>query len=123
MNRFFRSAVLAASLLACAAANAVIPVRGVELPPPPTVQTTPDPKYWAPGTLFPSYVIQTSAGNIECPRRWYEAAVCRDYIPGRDKRPRAFVRKVGGQWIVCSRPNGNEGCVGIRDLPIMVKQD
>jgi hypothetical protein len=92
----------------------------VELPPEPKHKLPPPTTWW--NTNLPSYVIQTSTGRVECPDRWYDAPACRPYVPGRDKRMRAFVRKEG-DWIICPRPVGREGCVGIRQLPNMIEQE
>jgi hypothetical protein len=94
----------------------------VELPPEPKIKVPSPKEWWAPGTRMPAYVIQTSTGLVECPNRFYEAQVCRPYVQGRDKRMRAFVRK-DGDWMVCPRSTGRDGCVGIRELPNMIEQD
>jgi hypothetical protein len=94
----------------------------VELPPEPHHKFPPTQKWWEPGTRLPAYVIVTSTGRVECPNRWYDPPACRPYVPGRDKRMRAFVRKEG-EWMVCPRPAGREGCVGIRQMPNMIEQD
>lgn len=118
-----RTLALAAAALCCASAGAAVTLPpGTDLPPPPNLRVPADPGYWQRGAALPAYVIQTSAGAIECPRRWFEAAACRTYMPGQERRPRAFVRQQGG-WVVCSRPQGAEGCVGIRELPQMIEQD
>lgn len=92
----------------------------VELPPEPKYKLPPSPTWWK--TNLPAYVIQTSTGPMECPERWYDAPSCRPYVKGRDKRMRAFVRKEG-DWMVCPRPAGREGCVGFRQLPNWLEQD
>lgn len=112
-----------AAALASASAHAVIPVRDAELPPPPNLRTPPPTNFWSGNTRFPSYVIQVSTGAVECPRRWYEPGACRDYVPGRDRRPRAFVRKIGDTWMVCPNAQGQAGCGALRAMPNLLEQD
>ncbi|WP_028997110.1 hypothetical protein [Azohydromonas australica] len=94
----------------------------IELPPEPKYKLPPSPTWWAKGTTLPAYVIQTSTGPVECPDRFYDPAACRPYVQGKDKRMRVFVRKEG-EWMICPRPKGREGCVGMRQTPNWVEQD
>jgi hypothetical protein len=110
-----------AALLVLALVSAA-QAASVELPPGPKLYTPPPKGYWDGRTAFPSYVIQTNTGRVECPRRWYEPTACRPYIPGRDRRPRAFVRKEGA-WMVCPRPSGLQGCVGLGGMYPLVEQE
>lgn len=86
-------------------------IRRVELPPGPRNGSRPRPvtEAFAPGVMWPTFVIETDAGLRECPYQWIDSS-CRNYQPGRDKRMRAWVLKLGGRWQVCSRPGVN--CVG-----------
>ena len=94
----------------------------VPLPPGPALQTPPPLDNWKPGTALPAYVIRTDSGVIECPRQWVEPG-CRPYIKGRDRRPRAFVRQVSGQWLKCPDAVALDQCVNLKALPNMREQD
>lgn len=64
---------------------------------------------WRADYFPPTYLIQTAQGWQECPWTWLDAT-CRPYVPGRDKRARGWVLKVGGEWRICPRRDTLTGC-------------
>ena len=100
--------------------------KNVELPPGPkhkgfrNIKRTTDP--WPAGGRLPSFVIETDKGLIECTVRWIDDS-CREYTPGRDKRPRAWVVKHKGAWVNCPRRNSEAGCTPYHSLPTHELQD
>lgn len=96
-------------------------VVAVELPPVPSnVSVIKDP--WKPGLKLPAYVIQTDTGLRECPSPWVDTS-CRDYVPGRDRRMRAFVVKRNGTWMICPRRDSAARCSVRGQMPQMEVQD
>lgn len=98
--------------------------RIVEEPPGPKARAKPPTgdAYWSPGYRAPSYVIATATGLKECGWPWISQG-CRDYIPKRDRRERAWVVKQDGRWIKCPQRDSTVGCVGYYDLPSMLIQE
>lgn len=80
------------------------------------------PSQWDPAYHGTAYVIDTSAGLKECAWPWLDAG-CRDYVPKRERRERAWVVKLGGKWMKCPHRDSTAGCVGYYDLPTMAVQD
>ncbi|WP_157266366.1 hypothetical protein [Azohydromonas aeria] len=110
-------------LAACAATHAGIPNEAVRTMPDGrvVVEQPPGPKWlkkspprpkeeiWTTGYLRPSFLIETERGWQECPQLWVDSS-CREYVPGRDKRMRTWVLKVGGQWRTCPTRDAAAGC-------------
>lgn len=100
--------------------------RKVELPPGPrhkgfqNFSRTADP--WPAGGRLPSFVIDTERGPLECTMRWVDNS-CRTYVPGRDRRPRAWVLKRQGTWTICPRRDSAARCTSYTGLPIHELQD
>ena len=100
--------------------------RKVELPPGPkrqafqNIKRTADP--WPTGSRLPSFVIEADRGLVECRVAWIDES-CRDYVPGRDKRPRAWVMKRDRTWITCPKRASGDGCVPYYGLPVHELQE
>lgn len=100
--------------------------RRVELPPGPkrqgfqNIKRTADP--WPAGSRLPSFVIETDKGTVECRVAWIDES-CRDYLPGRDKRPRAWVMKQNRAWVTCPNRSSSTGCVPYYGLPVHALQE
>ncbi len=98
--------------------------RVVEEPPLPrgsSSPTTPQ-SLWAPGVVSPTYVIDSNQGLRECGWPWLDKG-CRAYVPKQDRRERAWVLKLNGQWMKCPHRDTAKGCVSHSDFPNMVLQD
>lgn len=98
--------------------------RIVEEPPGPKARAKPPTgdSYWNPAYKAHAYVIATATGLKECAWPWISQG-CRDYIPKRDRRERAWVVKQDGRWIKCPQRDTTVGCVGYYDFPAMLIQD
>jgi hypothetical protein len=80
------------------------------------------PSQWNPAFLGASYVIDTATGLKECAWPWLDAG-CRDYVPKRDRRERAWVVKYGGRWMTCPHRDSAAGCVGYYEPAATAVQD
>jgi hypothetical protein len=57
------------------------------------------------------HIIETDRGLVECVEAFVSPGACIPYIPGQNKRMRAWIVKQRGAWMQCPERESNARCV------------
>lgn len=96
--------------------------KKVETPPLPSVLGTPCPASKAGCAGGGWKMLQSAEGLVECTEVFARPGTCRASTYGAEKRSRAWVVKVKGEWRQCERPDVSGRCVSLKSLPISAVQ-
>lgn len=135
MNTHARFFALIALALAVSAASAQF-VKGneavkvmtdgskkVEVPPLPSVALGSPCPAAKPGCAGGGWkMLESEAGLVECTEVFARPATCRPSTYGAEKRSRAWIVKVKGQWMQCAQPDVSGKCVSLKSLPVSAVQ-
>ncbi|MFP5467594.1 MAG: hypothetical protein ACLGG8_08725 [Gammaproteobacteria bacterium] len=67
-------------------------------------------------------MLESDAGLVECTEVFARPTTCRPSTYGVEKRSRAWILKVKGQWMQCAQPDISGKCVSLRSLPVSAVQ-
>ena len=67
-------------------------------------------------------MLESESGLVECTEVFARLATCRPSTYGVEKRSRAWIVKVKGQWVQCARPDISGKCVSLKSLPVSAVQ-
>lgn len=95
----------------------------VEVPPIPSValgSPCPAAKYGCAGGGWK--MLESDSGLVECTEVFARPTTCRPSTYGVEKRSRAWIVKVKGQWLQCAQPDISGKCVSLKSLPVSAVQ-
>ncbi len=97
--------------------------KKVEAPPLPAVALgTPCPAA-KPGCAGGGWkMLESDVGLVECTEVFARPTTCRPSTYGVEKRSRAWIVKVNGQWVQCAQPDISGKCVSLKSLPVSAVQ-
>ena len=95
----------------------------VEVPPlPPVALGSPCPAA-KPGCAGGGWkMLESDSGLVECTEVFARPTTCRPSTYGVEKRSRAWIVKVKGQWVQCAQPDISGKCVSLKSLPVSAVQ-
>jgi hypothetical protein len=67
-------------------------------------------------------MLESIDGLVECTEVFARPDTCRPSTYGTEKRSRAWIVKVKGQWIQCALPDVSGKCVSLKSLPVSAVQ-
>ena len=97
--------------------------KKVETPPLPTASLGSPCPAAKPGCAGGGWkMLETQTGLVECTEVFARPGTCRESTYGAEKRSRAWIVKVKGEWMQCERPDVSGKCVSLKSLPISAVQ-
>jgi hypothetical protein len=97
--------------------------KKVEVPPLPSVALGSPCPAAKPGCAGGGWKMRESdAGLVECTEVFARPTTCRPSTYGVEKRSRAWIVKVKGQWVQCAQPDISGRCVSLKSLPVSAVQ-
>lgn len=95
----------------------------VEVPPLPSVALGSPCPAAKPGCAGGGWkMLESDAGLVECTEVFARPTTCRPSTYGVEKRSRAWIVKVKGQWVQCAQPDISGKCVSLKSLPVSAVQ-
>ena len=67
-------------------------------------------------------MLESADGLVECTEVFARPGTCRSSTYGAEKRSRAWIVKVKGEWAQCERPDISGKCVSLKSFPISAVQ-
>lgn len=67
-------------------------------------------------------MLESDSGLVECTEVFARPTTCRPSTYGAEKRSRAWIVKVKGQWVQCAQPDISGKCVSLKSLPVSAVQ-
>jgi hypothetical protein len=67
-------------------------------------------------------MLESKSGLVECTEVFARPTTCRPSTFGVEKRSRAWIVKVQGQWMQCAQPDISGKCVSLKSLPVSAVQ-
>lgn len=67
-------------------------------------------------------MLESVDGLVECTEVFARPGTCRPSTYGTEKRSRAWIVKVKGQWTQCALPEIGGKCVSLKSLPVSAVQ-
>ena len=67
-------------------------------------------------------MLEIDSGLVECTEVFARPTTCRPSTYGVEKRSRAWIVKVKGQWVQCVQPDISGKCVSLKSLPVSAVQ-
>lgn len=67
-------------------------------------------------------MLEGPTGLVECTEVFARPGTCRDSTYGSEKRSRAWIVKLKGEWMQCERPDVSAKCVSLKSYPISAVQ-
>jgi hypothetical protein len=67
-------------------------------------------------------MLESIDGLVECTEVFARPGTCRPSTYGTEKRSRAWIVKVKGQWMQCALPDVSGKCVSLKSLPVSAVQ-
>ena len=67
-------------------------------------------------------MLESNSGLVECTEVFARPTTCRPSTYGVEKRSRAWIVKVKGQWVQCAQPDISGKCVSLKSLPVSAVQ-
>ena len=67
-------------------------------------------------------MLESDSGLVECTEVFARPTTCRPSTYGVEKRSRAWIVKVKGQWMQCAQPDISGKCVSLKSLPVSAVQ-
>ena len=67
-------------------------------------------------------MLESDSGLVECTEVFARPTTCRPSTYGVEKRSRAWIVKVKGQWVQCAQPDISGKCVSLKSLPVSAVQ-
>jgi hypothetical protein len=67
-------------------------------------------------------MLESVDGLVECTEVFARPGTCRPSTYGTEKRSRAWIVKVKGQWMQCALPDVGGKCVSLKSLPVSAVQ-
>lgn len=97
--------------------------KKVEVPPLPSVALGSPCPAAKPGCAGGGWkMLESDAGLVECTEVFARPTTCRPSTYGLEKRSRAWIVKVKGQWVQCAQPDISGKCVSLKSLPVSAVQ-
>lgn len=97
--------------------------KKVEVPPLPSVALGSPCPAAKPGCAGGGWkMLESDSGLVECTEVFARPTTCRPSTYGVEKRSRAWIVKVNGQWMQCAQPDISEKCVSLKSLPVSAVQ-
>ncbi len=95
----------------------------VEVPPLPSVALGSPCPAAKPGCAGGGWkMLESDSGLVECTEVFARPTTCRPSTYGVEKRSRAWIVKVKGQWVQCAQPDISGKCVSLKSLPVSAVQ-
>ena len=95
----------------------------VEVPPLPSVALGSPCAAAKPGCAGGGWkMLESESGLVECTEVFARPTTCRPSTFGAEKRSRAWIVKIKGQWMQCAQPDISGKCVSLKSLPISAVQ-
>src|SRR3990167_856917 len=95
----------------------------VEVPPLPSVALGSPCAAAKPGCAGGGWkMLESESGLVECTEVFARPTTCRPSTYGTEKRSRAWIVKVKGQWMQCAQPDISGKCVSLKSLPVSAVQ-
>lgn len=67
-------------------------------------------------------MLESDSGLVECTEVFARPTTCRPSTYGVERRSRAWIVKVKGQWMQCAQPDISGKCVSLKRLPVSAVQ-
>lgn len=67
-------------------------------------------------------MLESDSGLVECTEVFARPTTCRPSTYGVEKRSRAWIVKIKGQWMQCAQPDISGKCVSLKSLPVSAVQ-
>jgi hypothetical protein len=67
-------------------------------------------------------MLESESGLVECTEVFARPTTCRPSTYGVEKRSRAWIVNVKGQWMQCAQPDISGKCVSLKSLPVSAVQ-
>lgn len=67
-------------------------------------------------------MLESDSGLVECTEVFARPTTCRPSTYSVEKRSRAWIVKVKGQWLQCAQPEISGRCVSLKSLPVSAVQ-
>ena len=67
-------------------------------------------------------MLESDSGLVECTEVFARPTTCRPSTYGVERRSRAWIVKVKGQWVQCAQPDISGKCVSLKSLPVSAVQ-
>jgi hypothetical protein len=97
--------------------------KKVEVPPLPSVALGSPCPAAKPGCAGGGWkMLESDSGLVECTEVFARPTTCRPSTYGVEKRSRAWIVKVRGQWMQCAQPDISGKCVSLKSLPVSAVQ-
>ena len=97
--------------------------KKVEVPPPSSVPLGSPCPAAKPGCAGGGWkMLESDSGLVECTEVFARPTTCRPSTYGVEKRSRAWIVKVNGQWVQCAQPDISGKCVSLKSLPVSAVQ-
>ncbi|HAX21052.1 MAG TPA: hypothetical protein DCY64_12315 [Hydrogenophaga sp.] len=97
--------------------------KKVEVPPLPSVALGSPCPAAKPGCTGGGWkMLESDSGLVECTEVFARPTTCRPSTYGVEKRSRAWIVKVRGQWMQCVQPDISGECVSLKSLPVSAVQ-
>ena len=97
--------------------------KKVEVPPLPSVALGSPCPAAKPGCAGGGWkMLESDSGLVECTEVFARPTTCRPSTYGVEKRSRAWIVKVRGQWMQCAQPDISGKCVNLKSLPVSAVQ-
>ena len=95
----------------------------VEVPPLPSVALGSPCPAAKPGCAGGGWkMLESNSGLVECTEVFARPTTCRPSTYGVEKRSRAWIVKIKGQWMQCAQPDISGKCVSLKSLPVSAVQ-
>ena len=95
----------------------------VEVPPLPSVAVGSPCPAAKPGCAGGGWkMLESDSGLVECTEVFGRPTTCKPSTYGVEKRSRAWIVKVKGQWMQCAQPDISGKCVSLKSLPVSAVQ-
>lgn len=97
--------------------------KKVEVPPLPSVALGSPCPANKPGCAGGGWkMLESDSGVVECTEVFARPTTCRPSTYGVEKRSRAWIVKVKGQWMQCAQPDISGKCISLKSLPVSAVQ-
>mgnify|MGYP006161081951 FL=1 len=97
--------------------------KKVEVPPLPSVTLGSPCSAAKPGCAGGGWkMLESDSGLVECTEVFARPTTCRPSTYGAEKRSRAWIVKVKGQWMQCAQPDISRKCISLKSLPVSAVQ-
>jgi len=97
--------------------------KKVEVPPLPSVALGSPCPAVKPGCAGGGWkMLESDSGLVECTEVFARPTTCRPSTYGVERRSRAWIVKVKGQWMQCAQPDISRKCISLKSLPVSAVQ-